>query len=128
MLVCCNVFYSVSRSSIRRRLEDQAERTKKVLSANSETTFAVECLMEDHDLSGLITRELFEELCAESFKPALLKLLHQALSVSGAFLLGIYLLRFSLHARLCMYVSTVLLSVFQIRICSCARNVSLLQV
>lgn len=65
------------------KLEDQAERTKKVLSANSETTFAVECLMEDHDLSGLITRELFEELCAESFKPALLKLLHQALSVSG---------------------------------------------
>lgn len=65
------------------KLEDQAERTKKILSANSETTFAVECLLEDHDLSGLITRELFEELCADSFKPALLKLLHQALSISG---------------------------------------------
>ncbi|KAL8445749.1 hypothetical protein Emag_005023 [Eimeria magna] len=60
-----------------------AERTKKVLSANSETTFAVECLMEEQDISGLITRELFEELCADSFKPALVKLLHQALSLSG---------------------------------------------
>ncbi|KAL8447532.1 hypothetical protein Emed_004320 [Eimeria media] len=65
------------------KLEDQAERTKKVLSANSETTFAVECLMEEQDISGLITRELFEELCADSFKPALVKLLHQALSLSG---------------------------------------------
>lgn len=65
------------------KLEDQAERTKKVLSANSESPFNVECLIEDHDLSGLITRELFEELCAETFKPSLLKLLHQALSLSG---------------------------------------------
>ncbi|KAL8274732.1 hypothetical protein Esti_001337 [Eimeria stiedai] len=65
------------------KLEDQAERTKKVLSANSETTFAVECLMEEQDISGLITRELFEELCADSFKPALVKLLHQGLSLSG---------------------------------------------
>lgn len=68
------------------RLEDQAERTKKILSANSETTFAIECLMEDRDLSGLITRELFEELCANTFKPSLLKLLQQALNISGELL------------------------------------------
>ncbi|CDJ41702.1 heat shock protein, putative [Eimeria tenella] len=67
----------------RLKLEDQAERTKKILSANSETTFAIECLMEDRDLSGLITRELFEELCANTFKPSLLKLLQQALNISG---------------------------------------------
>ena len=65
------------------RLEDQAERTKKILSANSETSFAVECLLEDRDISGLITRELFEELCAASFKPALVKLLQQAVAISG---------------------------------------------
>ncbi|CDI82700.1 heat shock protein, putative, partial [Eimeria acervulina] len=64
------------------KLEDQAERTKKILSANSETSFAVECLLEDRDISGLITRELFEELCAASFKPALVKLLQQAVAIS----------------------------------------------
>lgn len=65
------------------RLEEQAERTKKVLSANSETTFSVECLLEDRDISGVITRDLFEELCAETFKPRLVQLLQQAIALSG---------------------------------------------
>ncbi|XP_026191762.1 heat shock protein 105 kDa [Cyclospora cayetanensis] len=65
------------------KLEDQAERAKKILSANIETTFAVECLMDEKDWSGPITRKLFEELCQDTFKPLLLKLLQQAITLSG---------------------------------------------
>lgn len=35
---------------------------KKVLSANAEATIHVECLMNDVDVSGSMTREVFEEL------------------------------------------------------------------
>jgi len=46
------------------KMEDAVQRTKKILSSNSEATVGVECVYEDYDLNGKITRDVFEELCA----------------------------------------------------------------
>merc|ERR1719163_2133092 len=45
------------------KLEDAVGKTKKILSANSEASISVECLMEDHDFSSTITRDDFLEMC-----------------------------------------------------------------
>jgi len=46
------------------RLRKELVKVKKVLSANSSASFALECLMEDRDVKGAITREEFEALSA----------------------------------------------------------------
>eukprot|EP00392_Amoebophrya_sp_AT5.2_P006253 g6263.t1 len=46
------------------KLEEAIQKTKKVLSSNDEAPMNVECLIEDYDLSGKISRDKFEELCA----------------------------------------------------------------
>jgi heat shock 70kDa protein 4 len=46
----------------RARLLKESEKIKRVLSANSETRLNIECLMNDVDVSGKMTREDFEEL------------------------------------------------------------------
>lgn len=45
------------------KLEDSVTKTKKILSANSEASISVECLMEEQDFSGTITRDDFLEMC-----------------------------------------------------------------
>ncbi|KEP60066.1 UNVERIFIED_CONTAM: DnaK family protein [Hammondia hammondi] len=67
----------------RLKLEDQANKAKKILSANSETSFHVECLMEDEDCSGLLTRDVFEELCSKTLVPRMETLLQSLLTKSG---------------------------------------------
>ncbi|PHJ24781.1 hypothetical protein CSUI_001370 [Cystoisospora suis] len=67
----------------RLKLEDQANKAKKILSANLETGFHVECLVEDQDCSGLLTRDVFEDLCSQTLAPKLQKLLQSALEKSG---------------------------------------------
>nr|CEL70435.1 TPA: Heat shock 70 kDa protein [Neospora caninum Liverpool] len=67
----------------RLKLEDQANKAKKILSANSETSFHVECLMEDEDCSGLLTRDVFEELCSKSLVPRMETLLQSVIAKSG---------------------------------------------
>jgi heat shock protein 4 len=52
----------------RLKLEDAAQKCKKTLSANDQAPISVECLMEDEDLSGLMKREKFIELCEEMKK------------------------------------------------------------
>ncbi len=62
---------------------------KKILSANAEASLSVECLMEDMDLRGNMSREQFEKLA----EPVLARLrvpLEEALASSGGFLLGRY--------------------------------------
>eukprot|EP00210_Caulerpa_lentillifera_P001316 g1266.t1 len=44
------------------RLRTNCEKTKKILSANSQAALNVECLMEDTDFSSKIDRDTFEEL------------------------------------------------------------------
>lgn len=46
------------------KLEDAAIRMKTMLSANTEAPIHIECLVEDHDLTGMLTRQDFETLCA----------------------------------------------------------------
>ena len=46
------------------RLRTACEKVKKVLSANAEAPLAIECLMEDTDIRGAITREAFEAMAA----------------------------------------------------------------
>eukprot|EP00793_Prasinoderma_coloniale_P006789 PRCOL_00001620-RA len=48
------------------RLGKEVEKTKKILSANPEATMNVECLANDIDVRAHITREEFEEICAET--------------------------------------------------------------
>jgi len=45
------------------KLEDAVSKTKKTLSANSEASVSVECLMEDEDFSSTINRDEFERMC-----------------------------------------------------------------
>merc|ERR1711935_1314411 len=45
------------------KLEDAVGKTKKTLSANAEAGMNVECLMEDEDFAGSITRTDMEKLC-----------------------------------------------------------------
>ncbi|GIL79849.1 hypothetical protein Vretimale_12448 [Volvox reticuliferus] len=44
------------------KLRTAVEKVKKMLSANSEAPLNVECIMEDEDLRGMMTREHFEQL------------------------------------------------------------------
>ena len=43
---------------------------KKVLSANPEATINVECIMDDIDVGGKMTRDLFEEKSASVLQRA----------------------------------------------------------
>lgn len=45
------------------KLEDAVTKTKKVLSANSDASISVECLMQDEDFSSTISRDQFLEMC-----------------------------------------------------------------
>ncbi|KAL4563053.1 hypothetical protein LXL04_027084 [Taraxacum kok-saghyz] len=56
--VCSN-----ARASVRLRVS--CEKLKKVLSANLEAPLSIECLIDDKDVNGFITREEFEELSLE---------------------------------------------------------------
>ncbi|XP_023742916.1 heat shock 70 kDa protein 16 [Lactuca sativa] len=47
------------------RLRTACEKLKKVLSANAEAPLSIECLVDDKDLVGFITREEFEKLSAK---------------------------------------------------------------
>jgi heat shock protein 4 len=71
------------------RLTDAADRAKKVLSANSETSWNVECLMNDIDVSGYITRDTFEEMAQPLLERILLPI-EQAIHNSGVELKSIH--------------------------------------
>eukprot|EP00747_Dinoflagellata_sp_TGD_P110148 gnl/TRDRNA2_/TRDRNA2_170883_c0_seq4.p1 gnl/TRDRNA2_/TRDRNA2_170883_c0~~gnl/TRDRNA2_/TRDRNA2_170883_c0_seq4.p1 ORF type:complete len:652 (-),score=225.92 gnl/TRDRNA2_/TRDRNA2_170883_c0_seq4:86-2041(-) len=45
------------------KLEDSVGKTKKILSSNSEAGISVECLMEDYDFAGNMTRDDFQKMC-----------------------------------------------------------------
>ncbi|KAI3680538.1 hypothetical protein L6452_35310 [Arctium lappa] len=55
--------YSNTRASI--RLRASCEKLKKVLSANAEAPLSIECLMDEKDVKGFITRHEFENLSVE---------------------------------------------------------------
>ncbi|KAJ7523587.1 hypothetical protein O6H91_18G055500 [Diphasiastrum complanatum] len=56
------------------KLKKQAKRTKEILSANTEAPFFVDALYDDRDFKSKITREKFEEICADLFQRAALPL------------------------------------------------------
>ena len=47
------------------RLRKELVKVKKILSANSSASFAMECIMDDRDVKGAITREEFEHLAQD---------------------------------------------------------------
>jgi heat shock protein 4 len=72
----------MSNLKARFKLEDAVRKTKATLSANYEAPVSVECLMEDEDLGGLITRTEFEELC-QDMVPLMKKVVTDAIEISG---------------------------------------------
>mmetsp|Transcript_79931 Transcript_79931/g.226103 ORF Transcript_79931/g.226103 Transcript_79931/m.226103 type:complete len:795 (+) Transcript_79931:59-2443(+) len=50
------------------KLEDAVTKTKKILSANAESSISCECLMEDEDFGSSISRADFEEMCKPMMK------------------------------------------------------------
>lgn len=50
------------------KLFKEAGRVKNILSANTETFAQIEGLLEEHDFKCKVTREQFEELCADLFE------------------------------------------------------------
>lgn len=50
------------------RLETACEKVKKMLSANSQAPLAIDSLMEDIDVSAMVTRDDFEKFCAPLFE------------------------------------------------------------
>ncbi|SBT30816.1 heat shock protein 110, putative (HSP110c) [Plasmodium ovale wallikeri] len=69
-------------NKVRVKLQDVAIKTKKVLSANYDTSIHVECLHEDLDCQGSINRDTFEELCSPFFLTKLKELLEKAVTMS----------------------------------------------
>merc|ERR1719183_304947 len=72
----------MSNLKARYKLEEAVRKTKATLSANYEAPVSVECLMEDEDLGGLITRTEFEELC-QDMVPIMRKVVEDAIEISG---------------------------------------------
>ncbi|XP_055854471.1 hypoxia up-regulated protein 1 [Episyrphus balteatus] len=64
------------------KLFKEAARLKNVLSANMDHYAQIENLIEDHDFKLQVTREIFEELCADLW-PRSIEPLKQALKSSG---------------------------------------------
>ncbi|XP_039020085.1 heat shock 70 kDa protein 17-like [Hibiscus syriacus] len=54
------------------KLKKQVKRTKEILSANTAAPISVESLYDDRDFRSTITREKFEELCADLWDKSLL--------------------------------------------------------
>ncbi|KAI3386038.1 hypothetical protein SNEBB_005638 [Seison nebaliae] len=55
-----------STSKARQRLMNECERIKKLMSANSQNIpVNIECLINDMDVTTMINREIFEELCSD---------------------------------------------------------------
>ncbi|CAD2109626.1 hypothetical protein YYG_02382 [Plasmodium vinckei petteri] len=69
-------------NKVRVKLQDVAIKTKKVLSANNETSIHVECLHEDLDCQGTINRETYEEICSNFFLTKLKNILDKAIAIS----------------------------------------------
>ncbi|KAG9442695.1 hypothetical protein H6P81_018549 [Aristolochia fimbriata] len=53
------------------KLKKQVKRTKEILSANTAAPISVESIYDDRDFRSSITREKFEELCADIWEQAL---------------------------------------------------------
>ncbi|TYG65943.1 hypothetical protein ES288_D06G227400v1 [Gossypium darwinii] len=53
------------------KLKKQVKRTKEILSANTAASISVESLYDDRDFRSTITREKFEELCADLWDKSL---------------------------------------------------------
>ncbi|UKJ90237.1 heat shock protein [Theileria orientalis] len=73
----------LANNKTRLKVEAVASKVKRVLSANSDSSYSLECLMEDYDLTGNVKREEFETLCSKEFLPRLSELLTTALRESG---------------------------------------------
>uniref|UniRef100_A0A8C9LM30 Heat shock protein hsp88-like n=1 Tax=Piliocolobus tephrosceles TaxID=591936 RepID=A0A8C9LM30_9PRIM len=69
-------------NKIRVKLQDVAVKTKKILSANNETSIHVECLYEDYDCQGSINRETLENMCSNFFLSKLKNLLDKSIITS----------------------------------------------
>ncbi|XP_077219546.1 heat shock 70 kDa protein 17-like isoform X2 [Tasmannia lanceolata] len=54
------------------KLKKQVKRTKEILSANTVAPISVESIYDDRDFRSTITREKFEELCADLWKQSLI--------------------------------------------------------
>lgn len=67
------------------KLKKQVKRTKEILSANTAAPISVESIYDDRDFRSTITREKFEELCADIWEKSLLPLkgllLHSGLKI-----------------------------------------------
>ncbi|XP_015082431.1 heat shock 70 kDa protein 17 [Solanum pennellii] len=71
------------------KLKKQVKRTKEILSANTAAPISVESIYDDRDFRSSITREKFEELCADLWEKALVPL-KEVLTHSGLKIEDIY--------------------------------------
>lgn len=67
----------------RLKMEDQASRLKKILSANAEGQFHVEYLVDEYDCTGTLKRQDFEKMCSNNFLIGFQKLMKEAILKSG---------------------------------------------
>ena len=66
----------------RYKIEEAVSKMKKILSANSEAAINIECLMEECDLSAIVTRAELESMCMP-FVPKMTAVIEQALHAAG---------------------------------------------
>lgn len=64
------------------RVNKQCEKIKKMLSANLESPYNIECIMNDTDVKGTLNREQYEALCVPLVEQIMLPL-KEVVSVSG---------------------------------------------
>eukprot|EP00742_Colponemidia_sp_Colp-10_P000945 GILJ01001025.1.p1 GENE.GILJ01001025.1~~GILJ01001025.1.p1 ORF type:complete len:808 (+),score=168.15 GILJ01001025.1:71-2494(+) len=96
----------------RLRLSEACNKTKTILSANHDSPISVECLIEDHDLSALISRDEFEALCTE-FAARINKTISEAVNNSGLTLEQIHTVEIVGGSTRVPFVQTAIKNSFQ---------------
>jgi heat shock protein 4 len=66
----------------RYKIEEAVAKMKKILSANSEAAINIECLMEEHDLSAVVSRSDLEAMCAPMV-PRMMEVIEKTIRLSG---------------------------------------------
>ena len=66
----------------RYKIEEAVSKMKKILSANSEAAISIECLVEEFDLSAVVNRTQFEEMCAP-LAPRMQEVIVKAVAAAG---------------------------------------------
>mmetsp|Transcript_72595 Transcript_72595/g.193617 ORF Transcript_72595/g.193617 Transcript_72595/m.193617 type:complete len:577 (-) Transcript_72595:41-1771(-) len=74
----------MSNIKARLKMEQEASKLKKTLSANANATYGIDCLLDGEDLGGTIERDAFEAACAPIVLPTISRILEDVTSAAAS--------------------------------------------